>query len=156
MLFSSLVFLSGFLPAVLLIYYVFLRGRRKAQNVLFLLASLGFYALGEPWFVFVMMLSIIGNWIFGLLVDKYRAHKLKAKLVITISLIFNLSIIFIFKYLMFTVSNINKLLGTSIDCGKIILPIGISFFTFQAISYVIDIYRQRGDCLLYTSDAADD
>ena len=91
------------------------------------------------------MLSIIGNWIFGLLVDKYRAHKLKAKLVITISLIFNLSIIFIFKYLMFTVSNVNKLFGTSISCGKIILPIGISFFTFQAISYVIDIYRQRGE-----------
>lgn len=145
MLFSSLVFLSGFLPAVLLIYYVFLRGRRKAQNVFLLLASLGFYAWGEPWFVFVMMLSIIGNWIFGLLVDRYRTYKFRAKSVITISLVFNLGIIFIFKYLMFTVSNVNKLFGTSISCGKIILPIGISFFTFQAISYVIDIYRQRGE-----------
>ena len=88
-----------------------------------------------------MMLSIIGNWIFGLLVDRYRTYKFRAKSVITISLVFNLGIIFIFKYLMFTVSNVNKLFGTSISCGKIILPIGISFFTFQAISYVIDIYR---------------
>lgn len=145
MLFSSLIFLSCFLPTVLIIYYGLLRKYRKAQNVFLLIASLGFYAWGEPWFVFVMIGSIIGNWLFGLLVDRYREKKNIAGAIIVLSLIFNLTIIFIFKYLMFTLKNINTLFGTKLDCGNIILPIGISFFTFQAISYVIDVYRKNGE-----------
>ncbi len=165
MLFSSLIFLVIFLPCVLLGYYVLFRGKRRIQNYFLLLASLGFYAWGEPWFVLVMILSICANYCFGLLVDKYKtsapdpdsasrratsdgktneAGSSKAKAVLVISVIFNLSIIFIFKYLMFTVANINLLFGTGFDVGEIALPIGISFFTFQAISYVADIYRDRG------------
>jgi len=144
MLFSSLIFISVFLPCVLFFYYVVFRKNRHLQNCFLLLASLGFYAWGEPWFVLIMLLSICGNYIFGLLVDKHRESKNKARLIITTMLVFNLSIIFIFKYLMFTVKNINSILGTSIDVGYIALPIGISFFTFQAISYVIDIYREKG------------
>lgn len=144
MLFSSLIFMVCFLPCVLFCYYVLLRKSRQLQNYFLLLASLGFYAWGEPWFVLVMMLSICANYVFGLLVSRHRESPSKAKAVIVFSLIFNLSIIFIFKYLMFTVANINLLFGTEFSVGKIALPIGISFFTFQAISYVIDIYRGRG------------
>ncbi len=144
MLFSSLIFLVCFLPCVLFFYYVLLRKSRKLQNYFLLLASLGFYAWGEPWFVLIMILSICANYGFGLWVNRHRNEPSKAKGVIALSLIFNLSIIFIFKYLMFTVANINLLFGTAFSVGNIALPIGISFFTFQAISYVIDIYRGKG------------
>ncbi|MDR0871305.1 MAG: hypothetical protein LBN39_10995 [Planctomycetaceae bacterium] len=144
MLFSSEIFLFAFLPTVLFVYYVLLR-RRNLRNYFLLLSSLFFYAWGEPWFVFVMIGSIIGNWYFGLLVDKVRENSLKSRVVITAMLVFNLSIIFVFKYLMFALTNINSLFGTEIAVPRIILPIGISFFTFQAISYVIDIYRKHGE-----------
>ncbi|MEG1584827.1 MAG: MBOAT family protein, partial [Anaerovorax sp.] len=114
------------------------------QNCFLLIASLGFYAWGEPWFVFVMMGSIIGNWAFGLLVDKYRERMALSKGLIALMLVFNLTVIFIFKYLMFTLENINSLLGIRLTVYDIALPIGISFFTFQAISYVIDVYRGDG------------
>jgi len=142
MLFSSLIFISCFLPAVILIYYTLLKKNRKLQNYLLLIASLGFYAFGEPWFVFIMIGSIVGNWIFGLLIDKYRGHSVHSKTIIVLMLVFNLLIIFIFKYLMFTLQNINSIFGTSLTVYRIALPIGISFFTFQAISYVLDIYRE--------------
>ncbi len=145
MLFSSLIFMAVFLPCVLIIYYGPLRRHRSLQNVFLLLASLGFYAWGEPWFVLIMLLSILGNWIFGMLVDKVRASKLKSRTVISVMLIFNISIIFVFKYLMFTLKTINSLAGTDINVPQIALPIGISFFTFQAISYVIDVYREKGE-----------
>lgn len=144
MLFSSLIFITVFLPCVLFFYYVVFRKNRYLQNCFLLIASLGFYAWGEPWFVLIMMLSICGNYIFGLLVDKFRENRGRARAVIAAMLVFNLSIIFIFKYLMFTVKNINALFGSGLDVGYIPLPIGISFFTFQAISYVIDIYREKG------------
>lgn len=144
MLFSSLIFLVFFLPAVLIPYYTILRNHRKAQNGFLLVASLGFYAWGEPWFVLVLMLSIIGNWAFGLLIDKHRQNQQLARFSIVLMLIFNLTIIFIFKYLMFTLTNINKLFGSDFNIIHIVLPIGISFFTFQAISYVIDVYRGHG------------
>ncbi|MBR0596747.1 MBOAT family O-acyltransferase [Sinanaerobacter chloroacetimidivorans] len=144
MLFSSLIFISCFLPAVLAVYYTLLRNRRKAQNVFLLLASLGFYAWGEPWFVLILVGSIIGNWIFGLWIDRSRENKMRCRWIITFMAIFNLSIIFVFKYLMFTLNNINKLFGTELPIPVIMLPIGISFFTFQAISYVLDVYRGHG------------
>ena len=101
MLFSSLIFIVVFLPCVLIIYYGPLRRRRGMQNVFLLLASLGFYAWGEPWFVLIMLASIVGNWIFGMLVDKARTSKAKSRAVILIMLAFNIAIIFVFKYLMF-------------------------------------------------------
>lgn len=113
-----------------------------ARNVLLLIFSLGFYAWGEPKFVLVMMLSIIGNYAFGLLIDRSGRHK---KPLFVAGTAFNLGILFIFKYLNFIVRNINHLLAFFgvglISQTEIPLPIGISFFTFQALSYIIDVYR---------------
>lgn len=144
MLFSSLIFITCFLPVVLLLYYTVCRLGRTVQNVFLLCASLGFYAWGEPKFALILMASILFNWMFGLAIDKVRYDKLKSKAIIGLMLIFNLSIIFVFKYLMFTIKNINILTNSDFTVPKIALPIGISFFTFQAISYVIDIYREKG------------
>lgn len=143
MLFSSLIFLVVFLPVVLFGYFVVLRKWRVAQNVFLLLASLVFYAWGEPKFVFIMIASICMNWMFGLLVDKHREKKL-AKVWIGLDVAGNLGLLFIFKYLMFTLNNVNSLFGTALPVPQIALPIGISFFTFQAMSYVLDVYRGDG------------
>lgn len=144
MVFSSTVFLFLFLPAVLILYYNPLVKSLKIKNIILLIASLFFYAWGEPAFVLVMLCSIILNWSFGLLVDKYRDSKAE-KAVVIFSVIFNLGILFVFKYLTFTLKNINVLFGAGIDIPGINLPIGISFFTFQAMSYVIDVHRKNGE-----------
>ncbi len=91
-----------------------------------------------------MLLSIFANWFFGLMVEKFRGSKKGSFTVLSIMVLFNLSIIFVFKYLMFTLATSNRFLGTSFAIPKITLPIGISFFTFQAISYVVDVYRGHG------------
>ncbi|MGN0476032.1 MAG: MBOAT family O-acyltransferase [Ruminococcus sp.] len=145
MLFASTVFIFAFLPAVLLLYYVVLKKFRTAQNILLLVASLLFYAWGEPKYVLIMILSIIINYLFGLLVDKFRASKAKSRLVIALTVVFNLGVLYIFKYLMFTIENINSIAGLHLSVPNIVLPIGISFFTFQAMSYVIDVYREKGE-----------
>lgn len=144
MIFSSVIFLFVFLPLVLFVYFVILRKHRRAQNIFLCIASLFFYAWGEPKFVFVLILSIIVNWIFGLLVSNNLKNKKVSKVYVALDIIFNLVVIFIFKYLAFSISNINILAEKSlISVPSIVLPIGISFFTFQAISYVVDIYRRR-------------
>ncbi len=143
MLFTSLVFIVCFLPAVLILYYTVFRNHRKLQNFVLLFASLGFYAWGEPKFVFLLMVSILFNWMFGLLTDRYREKANLSRFIIFLMVVFNLTILYIFKYLNFTVDNMNRFLGTDITMSKIVLPIGISFFTFHAISYVIDIYRGK-------------
>ena len=145
MLFSSNIFIFFFLPAVLLVYYALKPLSRTAQNVFLCFASLFFYAWGEPRFVLVMMLSICVNWAFGLLVDKYRDSKPFVKWLIAFDVAVNIGIIFIFKYLMFTLTNINALFHSHITVPEIALPIGISFFTFQALSYVLDVYREKGE-----------
>lgn len=145
MVFSSSVFLIGFLPVVLLIYYVFLRRFRTAQNMFLFIASLCFYAWGEPAFVLVMLLSIVANWFFGLMVERYRKSKTGIRIVLVLTVVFNLVIIFLFKYLMFTLNTMNSAFGTQLPVPEIALPIGISFFTFQALSYVVDVYRRQGE-----------
>ncbi|MDR1042566.1 MAG: MBOAT family protein, partial [Clostridiales Family XIII bacterium] len=153
MLFSSLIFIALFLPAVIFIYYVILRKSRHGQNVFLLLASLFFYAWGEPKFVLVMLLSIIMNWAFGLFADKYGRGRggdalkdpAKAKALIVLTVAFNIGVLFIFKYLNFAVENTNSLFGTHFPIPGIALPIGISFFTFQAMSYVFDVCRGDAD-----------
>ena len=140
MLFSSSTFLFAFLPIVIFVYYVFLRKYRSLQNVFLLISSLIFYAWGEITFVFVMMLSIVANYLFGLFVSKTK-NTSKKKLALVLSIVFNLSILFVFKYLVFTLTSINAIFGANISVPDIALPIGISFFTFQAMSYVIDVYR---------------
>lgn len=143
MLFSSTIFLFIYLPVVLLINYV-LRFNRNAQNVFLCIASLFFYAFGESVFVWVMMASIAINWFFGLWVQKYRNHP-HVKWIIALDVAINLSIIFVYKYLGFVLRNVNTVFHAHLKVPEIALPIGISFFTFQAISYVIDVYRGRGE-----------
>lgn len=147
MLFSSNVFIFIFLPGVLFVYYVLLKRSRRLQNAFLCLASLFFYAWGEPKFVFVMMFSILMNWFFGLLVGRSReaGKDSNARLFVALDVIFNLAIIFVFKYLMFVISSINSFTDAGLCVPKIALPIGISFFTFQSMSYVIDVYRGRGE-----------
>ncbi len=144
MLFSSSIFIFAYIPAVLFIYFALLRNI-KIKNIFLVIVSLLFYAWGEPKFIFIMLLSIMFNYLFGVLADKYRDDKLKAKIIIGLMVLFNLTILFIFKYLMFAVSSINQLASTNLSVPEISLPIGISFFTFQAISYVIDVYRKNGE-----------
>lgn len=141
MLFSSALFLYYFLPIVLFTYYIILPRQTEILNIFLLIASLCFYAWGEPIFVCLMMFSCFMNWLFALWIDKYRKFAIS---IITWMLIYNLSILFVFKYLNFT-CNILTSFGFYNSIPTIILPIGISFFTFQAISYVIDVYRKKGE-----------
>lgn len=138
MVFSNLVFLFLFLPLVLFSY--FLVGR-KLQNIVLLGFSLVFYAWGEPLYVLIMMLSIVLNYIFGLFVDKFRHHKSLKKIILWFAIIANLLILGYYKYFNFLIENINRLFDMNIEVDPVVLPIGISFFTFQAMSYVIDVYR---------------
>ena len=146
MLFSSNIFIFFFLPAVIFIYYVFLKKSRILQNFFLFLASLFFYAWGEPKFVLVMMGSILMNWVVGNIIDLSMKKWPKAvtKLVLAAGIVGNLSIIFVFKYLMFTMENMNLVFGMKMVIPEIALPIGISFFTFQSISYLVDVYRHDG------------
>lgn len=141
MLFSSSTFLFMFLPIVIVIYYTALRKKRTLQNVFLFLASLLFYAWGEPAFVFVMLFSILANYLFGLEVNKFKDNQNKSKAILAIAIVFNLGILFVFKYLSFFIENISNIPGLNLSVPEITLPIGISFFTFQAMSYVIDVYR---------------
>ena len=138
MVFSSLVFLFVFLPIVLVLYYL---SGKKYRNYLLLLASLFFYAWGEPTYVVIMLVSIGANYLCGLLVDEKRADKVRVTGVV-ISVIFNICMLGVFKYSGFFVKNINTAFNTSLPVPEIALPLGISFFTFQAMSYVIDVYRK--------------
>lgn len=144
MLFSSTTFLYLFLPTVLFFYYIIFRKSRKLQNIFLLFVSLFFYAWGEPKFVLVMIASIIINWAFGLFVNKKKDNKIVSRLIIALDVAFNLGILFVFKYLTFTYSIFDSVFGLTMDIPNIVLPIGISFFTFQAMSYVIDVYRGKG------------
>ena len=138
MVFSSLVFLFVFLPIVLVLYYL---SSKKYRNYLLLLASLFFYAWGEPTYVVIMLVSIGANYLCGLLVDEKRADKVRVTGVV-ISVIFNICMLGVFKYSGFFVKNINTAFNTSLPVPEIALPLGISFFTFQAMSYVVDVYRK--------------
>ncbi|MBC6134932.1 MBOAT family protein [Listeria booriae] len=141
MLFSTTTFLFVFLPCVLAIYLI---TPRKLKNIVLLLASLFFYAWGEPKFLYVMLLSIALNYVFGILADKAKREGKHGKLVITLMVIGNLIILGIFKYANFVVFNMESLFGANFDWKMIALPLGISFYTFQGISYVIDVYRGDG------------
>lgn len=146
MLFSSSVFIYFFLPTVLICYYVFLRKSRKLQNFFLFAASLFFYAWGEPKFVLIMLLSIAANWFFGLLVGKFKDNDIrKAKACVSASVVFNIAVLFVFKYLTFSGNIFKNIFNLNVTVPEIALPIGISFFTFQAMSYVIDVYRGNGE-----------
>lgn len=145
MLFSSTPFIYFFLPVILLLYYGVFRKSLFMKNLLLFVGSLFFYAWGEPKFVLVMLLSICANWLMGLLVHRYEQRPALQKVVVWIDVILNLSLLFVFKYLGFTLSVINSAVGGGLTVPQIALPIGISFFTFQAMSYVLDVYRGKGE-----------
>ena len=136
MLFSSIPFLYYFLPITLILYYVV---PKSVKNVVILLASLVFYGWGEPSYVFLMAGSIVMGYIAGILLEKIKKTPLK-KVVLITALVISLGLLAYFKYANFFIVNFNKATGLSISLLKVALPIGISFYTFQLISYVIDVY----------------
>lgn len=138
MVFSSTIFLCVYLPLVLLGYYIC---PKKGRNLFLLIASLVFYAWGEPKYVFLMIFSILVNYIFGRLMDKHRENKKRLKLMLVLSVVIDLGLLSVFKYTDFIITNVNAIFGANFDLLNIALPIGISFYTFQAMSYTIDVYR---------------
>ena len=143
MVFSSLIFLFAYLPFVLLIYYVM---PQKGKNLALFLVSLLFYAWGEPVYVLLMLLSLTLAYLFGIFIGKNRtAHPRCAKAITTISVCVSLSFLFFFKYYNFFAVNLSRLPWITVPTiASLVLPIGISFYTFQIISYTVDVYR--GDC----------
>lgn len=137
MVFSSVLFLFRFLPVFFICYYV-APGRMK--NFILLLGSLFFYAWGEPVYVLLMLFSTLSDYVHGRLIEKYRGGG-RAKLFLASSVFMNLLVLCFFKYADFLIQTVNALVGTSIPLLNLPLPIGISFYTFQTMSYTIDVYR---------------
>lgn len=140
MIFSSILFLFRFLPAVLLVYYIV---PKQFRNLVLLLFSLLFYAWGEPVYILLMLASITVSYLGGIAVDWFirRRKRGLAKTALIISSILSLSFLGFFKYADFAIGTVNGLFGSGIDLLHIALPIGISFYTFQTMSYTIDVYR---------------
>ena len=139
LVFSSNLFLFVFLPLTLLLYYnPFCKGR-MFRNVLLLLASLAFYAWGEPFFVWLMIFSILVGWQSGLRIADASSPG-RRKLWLSLGAAFHLGILFVFKYLTFTAQQLGLLLREDFSAVRLALPIGISFFTFQLLSYLFDVY----------------
>lgn len=137
MVFSSVIFLFCFLPIFLLCY--FLPKKRKTRNIVLLLFSLLFYSYGEPIYVLLMILSIIVNYYIALLMDKSK----RKKSYLVIDIIFNLGLLFLFKYFDFFINDINNVFNLNMKFLQLSLPIGISFYTFQILSYIIDLYKGK-------------
>ena len=138
MLFSTMTFVFMFLPIVLVLYLV---TKKELHNPILLISSIIFYAWGEPKYLAIMLLTILINWLGAIGVDKFKNHK---KLVLALTIIANLGFLIYFKYFNFLIDNCNNIFHSHIDPLNIVMPIGISFYTFQALSYVVDVYR--GDC----------
>lgn len=134
MLFSSMTFIFMFLPVVCAVYFLL---KEKYRNGWLLFASIVFYGWGEPRYLPIMLTSILLNWAGALCVERMR----RKKTAVAVTLILNLAFLFYFKYTDFVIENINEAFGTHFNLLKIVLPVGISFYTFQAMSYVIDVYR---------------
>lgn len=138
MVFSSLLFLFLFLPAVLILYYC---SPRRVRNLLLFITSLIFYAWGEPVYIVIMLVSTLADYFFGLLLDKPSLSALKRKGIVILSIVISLTLLSYFKYADFLIQNLNALFDTDIPLTELPLPIGISFYTFQSMSYIIDVYR---------------
>ena len=142
MIFSSLLFLFIFLPVFLLIYYLV---PFKFKNFILLVFSLLFYSWGEPIYITLLIFSSIVDYFNGILITKYEGNRKKQRIFLILSIIVNLSLLGVFKYSNFIVNNLN-LLGLNIDIPNIALPLGISFFTFQTMSYSMDVYMGTVKC----------
>ena len=137
MLFSSITFLYYFLPIVLLTYFL---TPTKYKNIILFISSLFFYAWGEPTYIILMLVSISVGYFFALGMNRFSKYR---KIIFILSLVITLGFLFVFKYTNFFITNLNALLHVSIPLAKISLPIGISFYTFQIVSYLIDVYRNE-------------
>ena len=144
MLFSAITFLYFYLPVTVLIYFI---APKPAKNAVLLLGSLFFYGWGEPKYLILMVISIIQGYVLGLLIDKSKRDKKEklSKLYISLSVVLSLGTLGYFKYADFFIENFNRVTGLSMGLLKIALPIGISFYTFQILSYTIDVYRRNVD-----------
>ena len=138
MLFSSIPFLYYFLPLVLAVYFL---TPRAGKNAVLFLSSLLFYAWGEPRFCIFMLLSILQGYVFGRLIEKHAQNKKRSKVFLTASVALSLALLAYCKYADFFLSSVNAVTGLSFKLLHVALPIGISFYTFQILSYVVDVYR---------------
>lgn len=140
MVFSSMLFIWLFLPLLLAIYFI---ADKKFKNIILLIFSLIFYAWGEPIYILLMIFSITLNYIFGLLIDKYKNKSIK-KILLLLTIVIDIGILGYFKYFNFFIEIINSIFGRAVfNFKNIALPIGISFYTFQILSYIIDLYRNK-------------
>lgn len=137
MLFSSIPFLYYFIPILIILYFA---APKRLKNSILLLSSLFFYAWGEPKYLIFMLISITQGYIFGILIEKSRKRK-RSKVFLTVSVLFSLLLLGYCKYADFFISNFNAVTGLSVPLLRIALPIGISFYTFQILSYTVDVYR---------------
>lgn len=137
MLFSSISFLYYFLPCVLILYFIV---PQNYKNIILLISSLLFYFYGEPIYILVMLASIVSAYIHGILIEKCPKYK---RIFLTTSIIISLGLLILFKYSDFIISNVNNVFNTDLKLPNLALPIGISFYTFQILSYVIDVYNGK-------------
>ena len=140
MIFSTPTFIFAFLPIVLAVYYA---SPPKIRNLILFLGSLVFYAWGEPVYITIMLFSTVFDYMNGILIVKFKdaGQIRKARLVLINAIIINLSILAFFKYSNFFITNVNHVFSSNIGLLNLALPIGISFYTFQTMSYTIDVYR---------------
>ncbi len=145
MVFSTIIFLCAFLPITIIVYYLM---PERLKNIWLLISSIFFYGWGEPKFVWIMLGSILCNYLFGIALSKAAGapeeHAALKKGILVLAVIMNLGILFVFKYFTFTLETIRQLTNGSFEVLQIALPIGISFYTFQGLSYVVDVYRMEG------------
>jgi len=139
MVFSSLEFLFRFLPVILLLYFV---APRRLKNPILLAGSLFFYAWGEPVFIVLMVLSSVVNYFLAIAIDRYRDTD-KSRAALIASIVVSLGLLGFFKYADFLIDSVNSVFGSDIGALDLPLPIGISFYTFQVLSYTIDVYRKN-------------
>lgn len=139
MLFSSMTFLFVFMPLVMAVYFL---SKKEIRNYVLLIASIIFYAWGEPRYLAIMIITILVNYAGAILLDKHYSSRQRLWIV-SLTIVLDLSFLFYFKYFNFFVDNINGVLATDFQLLDVIMPIGISFYTFQAMSYLIDVYRRE-------------
>ncbi len=141
MLFSSLTFLFGFLPLLFLLYFII--PSRKIKNIVLLLFSLIFYAWGEPKYIVLMLITTLVSYVLGLLIDHFKNRTKIKRSLLVISIILIIGNLIFFKYTNFIIKNINLFVSNEISFIEVILPIGISFYTFQILSYIFDLYMNK-------------
>ena len=134
MVFSSSIFLFGFLPILFIIYFI---SPKKLKNYVLLVFSLIFYFFGGPSYILIILGVVLIDYLFAIFIDRFNNRKL----FLILAIISNIGILFYYKYFNFVIDNINAVFDINVSVNKIVLPIGISFFIFQALSYVIDVYR---------------